>query len=141
MNQILKHFLTAKVLTGIASNLVVNISGHLRQHVVEPEDVRLRQKLFPGVAVGALHHAIDIKLIVAALVQAGGGKEGWILRQVLEYGAIVRAARQPRQRKVNDGCFDAQRVDPADGILGHHFNQRLKSFAPCCITVPSTGGF
>ncbi len=119
-------FSRQKFLTGIASNLVVNICGHLRQHVVEPEDVRLRQKLFPAVAVGSLHHAIDIKLIVAALVQTGGRKERWILRQVLEYGAIVRAARQPRQRKVNDGCFDAQGVDSADGILGHQFNKDLK---------------
>jgi len=81
---------------------------------VEPEHVGFWQELFPAVLVGPLHHAVDVKLVVAALDQAGGVKEGGVLRQVVEDGAVVLPAAQAGKRKVNDGRLDAERVDAVD---------------------------
>jgi hypothetical protein len=48
---------------------------------------------------------------------------------------------------LDDASRGRRRCDPAnaygdrDEILGHQFDRRLESFAPCFLTVPSTGGF
>ena len=88
------------------SYLVVDLCCHLSEHVVEPEDVGPGLELLPGVVVGPPHQAVDVELVVSA-----GCKEGGVLSQVVEDGATVLPARQPRQREVDDGRLDAQRVD------------------------------
>ena len=73
--------------------LVVNLCNHLLQEIVQPEYVCFRIEITPVVVIALFHHPVDVELVVSARLQSLGREQCRILRQVLEYGAVLIAAR------------------------------------------------